>query len=87
MTENLPRIDYSKKFLKQLKKAPLEIKIAYRRRFSMFLQDPFHPLLDNHALTGNWSGYRSFNVTGDWRGIFKEYVAETGTKGIKFHII
>ena len=72
MTENLKRIDYSKKFLKQLKKAPLEIKIAYRRRFSMFITDPFHPLLDNHVLTGDWLGYRSINITGNLRVLYKK---------------
>lgn len=87
MIENLQRIDYSKKFLKQLKKAPLEIKIAYRRRFAMFLDDPFHPLLDNHALAGDWLGYRSINITGDWRVIFKEYLTEIGKTVIIFHII
>lgn len=87
MIENLQRIDYSRKFLKQLKKAPLEIKLAYKRRFNMFIQNPYHPLLDNHALTGDWLGYRSINVTGDWRAIFVEYLSDAGTKIIIFHII
>lgn len=87
MIENQVRIDYSKKFLKQLNRAPLEIKIAYRRRFYLFLQDQFHPLLDNHALIGDWSGYRSFDITGDWRVIFYEYIGNNGIKAIIFHIM
>lgn len=66
------RIDYSKKFLKQLKKAPLQIQIAFRNRFVRFLKDPFDPVLNNHALTGDYLGKRSINITGDWRAIFSE---------------
>ena len=73
MRKNSKRIDYSKKFLKQLKKCPLEIKIAFRKRFELFLNEPFHPQLNNHVLSGKYSGYRSINVTGDWRAIFSQH--------------
>lgn len=67
------RIDYSTKFLKQLKKSPLSIKIAFRKRLAFFIQDQSHPQLNNHALAGNLKGYRSINITGDWRAIFSEH--------------
>ena len=70
MTEEAERIDYSTGFDKQLKKAPLKIKIAFRKRMEFFLQDQFHPQLNNHALTGKYSGYRSINITGDRRAIY-----------------
>lgn len=66
-------IDYSRKFQKQLKKAPLEIKIAFQKRRELFNQDPFHPQLNNHLLTGKFKGFRSINVTGDWRAVYSEY--------------
>lgn len=72
MSENFPKIDYSRGFLKQLKKATLEIKISFRNRLKLFLTDPLNPLLNNHKLTGQFSGCRSINVTGDWRAIYKE---------------
>lgn len=34
--------------------------------------DQYSPLLNNHSLTGKWRGYRSINITGDWRAIFVE---------------
>lgn len=86
MKKSFKRIDYSRKFLKQLKKSPLEIKIAFRKRLELFLQDPFHPQLNNHALTGKFSGYRSINVTGDWRAIFSEFEGESG-KVVIFEIV
>ncbi|MBI3380176.1 type II toxin-antitoxin system mRNA interferase toxin, RelE/StbE family [Candidatus Gottesmanbacteria bacterium] len=66
------RIDYSHRFDKQLRKAPLEIKIALRNKLSLFFQNPFHPLLNNHALVGKFANFRSINITGDWRAIYKE---------------
>ena len=69
MTKSV-KIDYSKRFNKELKKAPLEIKIAFRNRFSLFINNQFHPSLNNHALSGKLKGYRSINVTGDWRAVY-----------------
>jgi len=70
MNKSPVRIDYSKAFDKPLRKSPLKIKIAFRKRLKLFLQNPFHPLLNNHSLSGKLSGYRSINVTGDWRVIY-----------------
>ena len=78
MRKNFKRIEYSRKFLKQLKKSPLAIKAAFRKRLGLFLKEPFHPQLNNHALTGRYSSYRSINITGDWRAIFSEYADKTG---------
>lgn len=87
MKKSFKRIDYSRKFLKQLKKSPLEIKVAFRKRLELFLQDPSHPQLNNHALTGKLSGVRSINVTGDWRAIYSIYTNEEGDKVITFEML
>ena len=72
MTGTTLRIDYSRKFIKQLKKAPLSIKIAFRDRLSFFLKNPFAPILNNHLLKGRYFNSRSINITGDWRAIYSE---------------
>lgn len=72
MSAKIGRLDYSRKFIKQLKKSPLEIKIAFRKRAEIFLLDQFSPQLNNHSLTGIYRGYRSINVTGDWRAVYFE---------------
>ncbi|HBQ51065.1 hypothetical protein A3B42_03610 [Candidatus Daviesbacteria bacterium RIFCSPLOWO2_01_FULL_38_10] len=87
MIKNPPRIDYSNKFDKQLKKAPLEIKIAFKQRLSLFLEDPAHPQLKNHKLTGQLSDYKSINITGDWRAIYSESEDESGEKIIIFEVL
>ncbi len=38
----------------------------------MFVDNPYHPLLSNHALSGEWIGCRSMNITGDIRAVFEE---------------
>ena len=72
MKKAVKRIDYSKSFDKQLKKAPIKIKIAFRKRLKLFLLNSSSPQLRNHALVGRYLGLRSINVTGDWRAIYKE---------------
>jgi addiction module RelE/StbE family toxin len=34
------------------------------------MKDPFAKSLNNHALVGKYKGYRSINVTGDFRSIY-----------------
>ena len=73
MNKQISRIDYSNVFLKQLKKAPLEIKKTFKNRLVLFLKDEFYPILRNHQLTGTLKSYRSINITGDWRALYSEY--------------
>jgi len=87
MKEKIARFDYSKKFLKQLKKTPLGIKIAFRDRFSLFVKNPNHPLLNNHPLKGGLSGYQSINITGDWRALYSEYFDDQNNKIIIFEVL
>lgn len=65
-------IKFTKRFRKQLKKAPVKVQQALEERLDIFLDDTSHPLLNNHALHGEYSGLRSINITGDWRALFKE---------------
>lgn len=34
------------------------------------MQDPFHEILNNHSLKGKYKGYRSINISGDYRAIY-----------------
>ena len=66
------RIEYSRRFQKNLRKASPKIQQAFLRRRRIFREHPNHPLLNNHRLTGQYKGCRSINVTGDWRAIYQE---------------
>lgn len=65
-------IFYSRPFNKILERTPLKIQIAFRDRLGMFLDNPNHPFLQNHKLSGEYENCRSINITGDWRAIFKK---------------
>lgn len=67
-------IDYHKEFLKNFKKLPKKIKDKFKERQLLFETNEFDPVLNNHALKGNFLGYRSINVTGGIRAIFKRDV-------------
>lgn len=73
MKEKIRKVDFSTRFLKQHKKASIEIKRAWLKRFKLFNQNAFHPQLNNHQLSGRYKGFRSINITGDWRAIYSEY--------------
>lgn len=64
------RIKFAKKFAKDYERAGLKIKKAVKERIDLFSNNPFHPKLRNHPLSGKYAGYRSINITGDWRAIF-----------------
>ena len=87
MNKDQQKVDYSKTFDKQLRKSPLKIKIAFRRRLELFLQNSFHPILNNHPLSGKLAGYRSINITGDWREIYSKANNTKGDTLIVFEMI
>ena len=64
---------FSGKFNKTYGKAPYKIRDAFDTRLKLFLENPYHPQLNNHRLSGKYRGYRSINVTGDWRAIFLQH--------------
>ena len=65
-------LSYGKKFIKQYSKQSLHIKNKFIARQGLFVTTPFHPLLNNHRLSGGYAGCRSINVTGDIRAVFEE---------------
>jgi addiction module RelE/StbE family toxin len=67
------RIEYASPFKKKFNKAPAKIQRAFMERGKIFESDPYHPLLNNHKLGGKYEGYRSINITGDWRAVFREF--------------
>ena len=69
-------IKFSSKFRKQHTKAGEKIRTAFRNRLNLFQQNPLDPQLRDHPLKGEYEGYRSINVTGDWRAIYSKRKTE-----------
>ena len=66
------RIILHRNFKKQYKKLRDEERRRFRERINLFLKTPFHPLLNNHSLRGEYRSYRSINARGDLRVIYEE---------------
>ena len=66
------KINFHKNFEKQYKKLKVNEQKKAQERLSIFLKNPFNPLLNNHPLKGKYLDYRSINITGDLRAIFKK---------------
>ncbi|MBI2031871.1 MAG: type II toxin-antitoxin system mRNA interferase toxin, RelE/StbE family [Candidatus Levybacteria bacterium] len=60
-----------RKFVKDYNKLTKSQKKKFKERRNLFLQDEFSPILNNHALTGEYKGFRSINISGDLRAIFR----------------
>ena len=65
------RISYNKDFTKKFIRHPKKIKDKFKERLILFEKNEFNPILNNHALTGKYKGYRSINVSGDVRAVFR----------------
>jgi addiction module RelE/StbE family toxin len=63
---------FHRTFKKAYFKRDVRIRKKFDERVYLFVQDPIHPTLKNHPLHGKWLGYRSINVTGDFRAVFKQ---------------
>jgi len=65
------KIRFHKNFEKQYKKLKKKEQEKVQQRLELFLENPFHPQLNNHPLKGKYTDYRSINIIGDLRAIYK----------------
>lgn len=64
------KVSFHKRFGKSYVKCSLKIQKQFKKRLKLFLENPHHPLLENHALHGEWRNFRSVNISGDWRALY-----------------
>jgi mRNA-degrading endonuclease YafQ of YafQ-DinJ toxin-antitoxin module len=77
------KILYLKKFVKQYKKLPLEIKKLSEEKERIFRKDPFDPRLKTHKLRGELKYFLAFLMNNDIRVIFDF----DKNKNVRFYII
>jgi addiction module RelE/StbE family toxin len=70
------KIVFDPEFIKKLKKADVRIRKSVKERILIFSKDPHNPQLDNHPLRDNYEGYRSIDITADWRAIYEQIQKE-----------
>jgi addiction module RelE/StbE family toxin len=71
------KIVLHKNVKKRYKKFTKSERRQFKERRNLFLENPFHPLLYNHALHGIYAGCRSINITGNLRAIYEEIDKDT----------
>ncbi len=62
---------FHKNFEKQYKKLEKKIQRKVQEKLKLFSENPFDSRLNNHPLKGKYTDYRSINITGDLRAIYK----------------
>jgi len=65
-------IRYDPDFIEKLKKANVRIRKSFKQNFLIFSKNPEEPQLHNHPLREEWQGYRSIDITNDYRAIYTE---------------
>ena len=58
-------------FNKRFSKLPAKVQAKVLEKIKIFSLNPFNDALNNHALTGKYLGYRSINITGDFRAVYE----------------
>ncbi len=65
------QIELHRNFLKGYMKLPKKIQEKFKERRNLFIENSFHPLLDNHSVEPTYPNCRSINITGDYRALFE----------------
>jgi addiction module RelE/StbE family toxin len=66
------KIARKNKFLKNYLKLPVKIQDRTDDAILVFAKNPHDDTLRNHTLKGKYQGFRSIDVTGDYRIVFRE---------------
>lgn len=69
-------VRFHKNFEKRYKKLSNSQRKKFKEKIAIFLKDEFDPTLNNHPLKGKYKAYRSINVAGDLRAIYKRETKE-----------
>ena len=64
-------IKLHKNFIKQYNKLSAKGQKQAKERLKIFLINPHDPSLNNHPLKGKYLNYRSINLSGDLRAVYR----------------
>lgn len=68
------KVRYDPGFIRQVKKLDIRIRKNLKEKVAIFIRDPFNPQLDNHGLREKYIGYRSIDITNDYRALYQEKI-------------
>ncbi len=70
------KVKYSPSVLAILKKANVRVRKSFKEKIAIFSKDPYNPQLNNHALRDEYQGFRSIDITSNWRAIYQEVIID-----------
>jgi addiction module RelE/StbE family toxin len=70
------KVVFHKRFRKKLHKCDPVTQEKIYEKLRHFAQSKDNPILKNHALSGEYAGYRSIDIKGDLRALYKEAESE-----------
>jgi addiction module RelE/StbE family toxin len=62
----------SPQLLEKLKKLDVRIRNSFFEKIKTFEKNPQEQVLNNHALKQEYEGYRSIDITNDYRALYEE---------------
>jgi mRNA-degrading endonuclease RelE of RelBE toxin-antitoxin system len=62
----------SSQVIEKLKKLDVRIRNSFIARVKIFEKNHQDPILDNHLLKREYKGYRSIDITNDYRALYEE---------------
>ena len=65
-------IQYNPGFLDKLKSVNVRVRKSFHEKINLFRKDPSNARLRNHALEGVYIGFKSIDITNDYRAIYEE---------------
>lgn len=65
-------VEFSLEFRKKYHKANVRIRYEVDDCLQIFRNNPKDPQLDSHTLRGKYTGYRSIDITNDYRALHQE---------------
>ncbi len=63
---------YSPEFIKSLKKKDVRIRKSFKKKIAIFAKNPRDSKLRNHSLKGEYKGFRSIDISSDYRALYTE---------------
>ena len=70
------KVKFSKEFIKKYKKANVRIRNRVDEQILLFENNPNESSLRHHSLHNEWLGYKSIDITDDYRAIYEEVETE-----------
>ena len=72
-------------FFEKLRKVDVRIRKSFYEKIVVFEKNHLESSLNNHALRDQYEGFRSIDITNDYRAIFEE--VPSGTETIAYFIL